>query len=79
MHFHLTFQRTLGTPYVSGHGQRHPRPRGRKHERVGDIAKQIGIEVKNPDNFRQLTENFERSGLGYEDITENEILANLII
>jgi threonine dehydratase len=39
----------------------------------------IGIEVKRPDSFRLLTENFERAGLGYEDITENEILANLII
>jgi zinc/manganese transport system substrate-binding protein len=42
VHFHLTLQRTLGTPYVSGHGQRHPRPRGRQHERAGDLAKQIG-------------------------------------
>ncbi|MGY5801163.1 threonine ammonia-lyase [Rhizobium sp. LEGMi12c] len=39
----------------------------------------IGIETKNPDNFKQLIANFESSGMGYEDITENEILANLII
>jgi threonine dehydratase len=39
----------------------------------------IGIETKDPENFRHLAENFERAGLGFEDITENEILANLII
>jgi threonine dehydratase len=39
----------------------------------------IGIETKNPDNFKQLIANFESSGMGYEDITENDILANLII
>jgi threonine dehydratase len=39
----------------------------------------IGIETKDPDNFVHLTDNFERAGLGFEDITENEILANLII
>lgn len=39
----------------------------------------IGIETKNPDHFKELIANFERSGMGYEDITENEILANLII
>jgi threonine dehydratase len=39
----------------------------------------IGIETKDPDSFKQLTENFDRAGLGFEDITENEILANLII
>ncbi|MET0748069.1 MAG: threonine ammonia-lyase IlvA [Rhizobium sp.] len=39
----------------------------------------IGIEVKNPDSFAALTKNFEAAGLGYEDITDNEILANLII
>jgi threonine dehydratase len=39
----------------------------------------IGIETKDPDNFKQLVEKFERAGMGYEDITENEILANLII
>ncbi|NTG40884.1 threonine ammonia-lyase [Rhizobium rhizogenes] len=39
----------------------------------------IGIETKDSDNFKQLVEKFERAGMGYEDITENEILANLII
>ena len=39
----------------------------------------IGIETKHPDNFKLLVENFERAGMGYEDITENDILANLII
>ncbi|WP_083196715.1 threonine ammonia-lyase [Rhizobium sp. AC27/96] len=39
----------------------------------------IGIETKNPDNFKELIAQFEKSGMGYEDITENDILANLII
>jgi len=39
----------------------------------------IGIEVKDAASFAVLTRNFESAGLGYEDITENEILANLII
>ncbi|MBB3608101.1 threonine ammonia-lyase [Rhizobium sp. BK602] len=39
----------------------------------------IGIETKDPDNFKQLIANFEKAGMGYEDITENDILANLII
>ncbi|MAY60754.1 MAG: threonine dehydratase [Rhizobiales bacterium] len=39
----------------------------------------IGIETKSPENFPRLTEAFDNAGLGYEDITENEILANLII
>lgn len=39
----------------------------------------IGIETKNAESFTELTANFEKAGLGYEDITENEILANLII
>jgi threonine dehydratase len=39
----------------------------------------IGIEVKSADSFAELTQNFEKAGLGYEDITDNEILANLII
>lgn len=39
----------------------------------------IGIETKAPENFAGLYERFETAGLGYEDITENEILANLII
>jgi threonine dehydratase len=39
----------------------------------------IGIETKAPENFAQLIANFENAGMGFEDITENEILANLII
>ncbi|MDI7865083.1 threonine ammonia-lyase [Rhizobiaceae bacterium n13] len=39
----------------------------------------IGIETKHPENFHQLIENFENAGLGFQDITENEVLANLII
>ncbi len=39
----------------------------------------IGIETTDRDNFTGLFERFEAAGLGYEDITENEILANLII
>ncbi len=39
----------------------------------------IGIETTAPDNFAGLYQRFEAAGLGYEDITENEILANLII
>ncbi|MBT9370394.1 threonine ammonia-lyase [Rhizobium sp. CSW-27] len=39
----------------------------------------IGIETASPENFAGLLERFEAAGLGYQDITENEILANLII
>jgi threonine dehydratase len=39
----------------------------------------IGIETKDPDSFKQLIANFNKAGLGYEDITENDILASLII
>ncbi len=39
----------------------------------------IGIETARPENFGRLTEAFEAAGLGYEDITENEILSSLII
>ncbi|PCK86472.1 threonine dehydratase [Rhizobium sophoriradicis] len=39
----------------------------------------IGIETKAPENFARLIGNFEAAGMGYEDITENEILASLII
>ncbi|TRL38458.1 threonine ammonia-lyase [Rhizobium straminoryzae] len=39
----------------------------------------IGIETGRPENFAGLLERFEAAGLGYQDITENEILANLII
>jgi threonine dehydratase len=39
----------------------------------------IGIETHERDNFAGLTARFDESGLGYEDITDNEIVANLII
>jgi threonine dehydratase len=39
----------------------------------------IGIETTASENFAGLHERFEGAGLGYEDITENDILANLII
>lgn len=39
----------------------------------------IGIETTNKENFAGLFERLEQNGLGFEDITDNEILANLII
>ncbi|MGV2128160.1 threonine ammonia-lyase [Agrobacterium vitis] len=39
----------------------------------------IGIETTDASNFSGLSQRFEENGLGYEDITENDILANLII
>nr|WP_210259214.1 threonine ammonia-lyase [Agrobacterium sp. a22-2] len=39
----------------------------------------IGIETRERGHFAELIARFEAAGLGYEDITENEILANLII
>lgn len=39
----------------------------------------IGIETRRPENFARLRLAFEEAGLGYQDITDNEILANLII
>ena len=39
----------------------------------------IGIETREPDNFIRLTEAFDRAGLSYQDITDNEIISNLII
>jgi threonine dehydratase len=39
----------------------------------------IGIETKASGNFADLIERFDNAGLGFEDITENEIVANLII
>ncbi|SMC63961.1 threonine ammonia-lyase [Rhizobium sp. RU36D] len=39
----------------------------------------IGIETKQRGNFETLIQSFEATGLGYEDITDNEIIANLII
>ncbi|MBP1849817.1 threonine dehydratase [Rhizobium halophytocola] len=39
----------------------------------------IGIETRDRTSFTGLIERFEAAGMGFEDITENEILANLII
>lgn len=39
----------------------------------------IGIETKSPENFARLFEAFDQAGLSYQDITDNEIIANLII
>ncbi|MDF2371769.1 MAG: threonine ammonia-lyase IlvA [Rhizobiaceae bacterium] len=39
----------------------------------------IGIETRNSENFDRLTKAFDDAGLRYEDITDNEILASLII
>ncbi|MCD2175240.1 threonine ammonia-lyase [Rhizobium sp. C4] len=39
----------------------------------------IGIETAKPENFARLTGAFDAAGLGYQDITENEILSSLII
>jgi threonine dehydratase len=38
-----------------------------------------GIETKAPENFIRLKQAFEAGGMRYQDITDNEILANLII
>jgi threonine dehydratase len=39
----------------------------------------IGIETSGPESFATLLQRFDEAGLGYQDITDNEILANLII
>jgi threonine dehydratase len=39
----------------------------------------IGIETKNPDNFARLKTAFDAAGLRFQDITDNEIIGNLII
>jgi threonine dehydratase len=39
----------------------------------------IGIETKAPENFAALKKAFDGAGMRYQDIPENEILANLII
>ncbi|MFT4161676.1 threonine ammonia-lyase [Shinella sp.] len=39
----------------------------------------IGIETRAPENFVALRKAFDAAGMRYQDITENEILANLII
>ncbi|MDW9356219.1 threonine ammonia-lyase [Sinorhizobium meliloti] len=39
----------------------------------------IGIETKHAENFRVLKQRFDAAGLRYQDITENEMLANFVI
>ena len=39
----------------------------------------LGIETTSPENFAGLFERIEAAGLSYEDISENEILANFLI
>lgn len=39
----------------------------------------IGIETKNPANFAVLAEKFEAAGWTYQDITDNETIAGLVI
>ncbi|WP_343560716.1 threonine ammonia-lyase IlvA [Kiloniella sp. b19] len=39
----------------------------------------IGIQTNAPENFKILTRKFEESGIQYQDITENEIISNLIV
>lgn len=39
----------------------------------------IGIETSDKDNFVGLMQRFDAAGLGFEDITDNELVANLII
>ncbi|MDN2565982.1 threonine ammonia-lyase IlvA [Aquibium sp. A9E412] len=39
----------------------------------------IGIETKDRANFKRLTARFEKAGWAYQDITDNETLAGLLI
>jgi threonine dehydratase len=39
----------------------------------------IGIETRAPENFARLTGAFDEAGMSYQDITDNEIISNLII
>lgn len=39
----------------------------------------IGIESKQPGNFAALLARFDAAGMRYQDITDNEIIANLLI
>lgn len=39
----------------------------------------IGIETKAPENFDRLKTVFDGAGMRYQDITDNEIIANLLI
>lgn len=39
----------------------------------------LGIETKDPGNFAAIFERFEANGIAYQDITENRIMADLLI
>ena len=39
----------------------------------------IGIETTRPENFERLKKKFDQSGMRYQDITDNEIIANLVV
>ncbi len=39
----------------------------------------LGIETKRPVNFQSLHESFDRSDIRWEDITDNEAIANFVI
>ena len=39
----------------------------------------IGIETRHPQNFPELKARFDAAGLRYQDITDNEILSNLVV
>ncbi|KQT48962.1 threonine dehydratase [Aureimonas sp. Leaf454] len=39
----------------------------------------LGIETKKPESFVALFERFEAAGIAYQDITENRIMADLLI
>jgi threonine dehydratase len=39
----------------------------------------IGIETTKPENFTLLTDRMDENGMRWEDITENDILSNLLV
>ncbi|MEM8703720.1 MAG: threonine dehydratase, partial [Pseudomonadota bacterium] len=39
----------------------------------------LGIETKRPENFQALHDGFDRSDVRWEDITDNEAIANFVI
>ena len=39
----------------------------------------IGLETSKPDNFDVLTSKMDKMGMRWQDITDNEILANLVV
>lgn len=39
----------------------------------------LGIETKAPENFAAIFERFEANGIRYQDITDNQIMADLLI